>query len=114
MTSTPLNLVNDALNELKAEDIQHLKVSELTDVADTLIICSGTSSRHVKSIAANLVSQAKKAGIPPLGIEGEDEGEWVLVDMGDIIVHILLPKARQFYDLEKLWSTVPLNREVEH
>jgi ribosome-associated protein len=93
-----------ALDDMKAVDIVELDVKDKTSVTDLLIIASGTSSRHVKSIASNVAIEAKKQGTKPLGVEGEDQGEWVLVDLGDIVVHVMQPHVRQFYDLEKLWS----------
>lgn len=97
-------LVLDALDELKAKDIRELDVRGKTSIADLLVIASGTSARHVKSIADEVVKFAKKAGAVPLGVEGEVEGEWVLVDLGDIIVHVMLPRIREFYGLERLWT----------
>ena len=97
-------LILTALDDMKAENIIELDVNGKTSVTDLLIIASGTSSRHVKSIASNVAVEAKKQGKQPLGIEGEEQGEWVLVDLGDIIVHVMQPHVRQFYDLEKLWS----------
>jgi ribosome-associated protein len=94
----------NALEDLKAKDIVTLDVGELTDVMDCMIICSGTSSRHVKSLANNVAVDAKKQGARPLGIEGQEEADWVLVDFGDVVVHVMLPEAREFYDLERLWS----------
>ena len=94
----------EALEDLKAEDITVLDVKGKTTVTDWVIIASGSSSRHVKSIANNVAVEAKKAGRTPLGIEGEKEGEWVLVDLGDIIVHVMQRQVREFYDLESLWS----------
>ena len=96
-------LILTALDDMKAEDIVELDVNGKTSVTDLLIIASGTSSRHVKSIASNVAVEAKKQGKQPLGIEGEEQGEWVLVDLGDIVVHVMQPHVRQFYDLEKLW-----------
>lgn len=96
-------IVIDALEDLKAINIVTLDVTGLTDVMDFLIIASGTSSRHVKSLADNVSMQAKKRDLRPLGIEGEDVGEWVLVDFGDVVVHVMLPATRDFYDLERLW-----------
>lgn len=93
-----------ALEELKAHDIREIDVRGRTSVADLLIIASGTSSRHVKSIADEVVTFAKRAGMLPLGVEGADEAEWVLVDLGDIIVHVMLPRVREFYGLERLWT----------
>jgi ribosome-associated protein len=93
-----------ALDELKANDIREIDVRGRTSIADLLIIASGTSSRHVKSIADEVVKFAKRAGMLPLGVEGEDPAEWVLVDLGDIIVHVMLPRVREFYGLERLWT----------
>lgn len=97
------DLVIDALEEIKAVNTVTLDVRALTDVMDCLIICSGTSNRHVKSLADNVVVKAKAAGLQPLGVEGQDAGEWVLVDLGDVVVHVMLPATRDFYDLERLW-----------
>ncbi|MEP0202817.1 MAG: ribosome silencing factor [Halioglobus sp.] len=96
-------LVTDALDDLKAVNTVALDVTGMTDVTDCLVIASGTSNRHVKSLATNVVVEAKKAGIPPLGVEGDDVGEWVLVDFGDVVLHVMLPATRDFYDLERLW-----------
>jgi ribosome-associated protein len=101
------NTVLTALEDLKAVDIRVLTVTELTPLTDIMIFCSGTSTRHVKSIADNVVKQAKQHGLPIRGIEGENEGEWVLVDLGDVIVHVMLPATRDFYQLEKLWGFSP-------
>lgn len=96
-------LAIDAMEDLKAQDIWVQDVSGSTTITDVMIIASGTSDRHVKSIAGNVVEQAKAAGHPPLGVEGEG-GEWMLVDLGDVIVHVMQPQTRAFYNLEKLWS----------
>jgi ribosome-associated protein len=103
-TATLRRRVLDALDELKAHDIREIDVSGRTSIADLLIIASGTSSRHVKSIADEVVKFAKRAGMLPLGVEGQAEAEWVLVDLGDIIVHVMLPRIREFYGLERLWT----------
>lgn len=100
----------NALENLKGKEILTLDVHELTDVTDTLIIASGTSSRHTRSLAENLVEETKKAGFRALGIEGLDAGDWVLVDYGDTIVHVMQQEARDYYELEKLWSMKPANR----
>jgi ribosome-associated protein len=96
-------VIVDALDDLKAINTVCLDVSGLTDVMDHMVIASGTSSRHVKSLASNVGVEAKKVGVPPIGIEGADVGEWVLVDFGDVVVHVMLPATRDFYDLERLW-----------
>ncbi len=93
-----------ALESLKAKDVREIDVRGRTSIADLLVIASGTSARHVKSISDEVTRFAKKAGMMPLGVEGEQEGEWVLVDLGDVIVHIMLPRVREFYGLERLWS----------
>jgi ribosome-associated protein len=95
-----------ALDDLKAVNTVTLDVRTLTDVMDFMVITSGTSNRHVKSLASHVSVEAKKLGIAPMGTEGEDAGEWVLVDFGDVVVHVMLPATRDFYDLERLW-TVP-------
>ena len=97
------SLVIGALEDLKAVNTVSLDVASMTDVMDVLIIASGTSNRHVKSLADNVCMEAKKQGMRPLGVEGEDAGEWVLVDFGDVVVHVMLPATRDFYDLERLW-----------
>ena len=103
-TSELKDLIIESLEETKAKDIVVLDVKDKTDVTDMMIIASGTSTRHVKSLAINLADKCKKAGTPAMGIEGEEQAEWVLVDMGDIVAHIMMPSARQFYDLERLWE----------
>ena len=97
-------LVLDALDDLKARDVVEVDVRGKSSVADLLVVASGTSSRHVKSIADEVVIKAKRAGVPPIGVEGQREAEWVLVDLGDVIVHVMLPRTREFYGLERLWS----------
>jgi len=93
-----------ALDELKAKDVKEIDVRGKTSIADILIIASGTSTRHVKSLADEVVKFVKKAGMMPLGVEGQREAEWVLVDLGDVIVHVMLPRIREFYGLERLWT----------
>lgn len=101
-------VVIDALEDLKAKEITVLDVTQVTDVTDTMIFVTGTSNRHVKSLASNISVEVKKNGVQPIGIEGDDIGDWVLVDLGDILVHVMLPEIRDLYDLERLWS-VPEN-----
>ncbi|MGD8582682.1 MAG: ribosome silencing factor [Gammaproteobacteria bacterium] len=105
-------LVKQALDDLKAENIVELDVRDKTDVTDYIVVASGNSSRHVKSIASNVVMEAKKAGHPPIGVEGEADGEWMLVDLADVVVHVMQPQIREFYDLENLWQ-VDLSRKQE-
>tara|TARA_B100000700_G_scaffold88342_2_gene99547 strand:+ start:1297 stop:1617 length:321 start_codon:yes stop_codon:yes gene_type:complete len=96
--------VIDKVDDLKGRDIQVLDVHGKTDVADYMIVCSGNSKTHVKSIAEYVATQAKHAGIPPLGVEGGEQSEWVLVDLGDVVLHVMQESMRDFYQLEKLWS----------
>lgn len=98
------DIVIKALEDLKARDVVEIDVTGRTSIADIIVVAGGTSSRHVKSIADEVIKQTKKAGLPPLGVEGQREAEWVLVDLGDIVVHIMLPRAREFYGLERMWS----------
>ena len=99
-----LSIAKDALDDLKALEPVTLDVRELSSVTDYLLVASGTSSRHVKSLAENVLMKAKASGVRPLGVEGERTGDWVLVDFGDVVVHVMQPAARSFYDLERLWS----------
>lgn len=101
-----------ALEDLKGMNITEIDVREMTAVTDVLLIVSGTSSRHVKSLADAVVMACKQGGIRPVGIEGEREGEWILVDLGDLVVHVMLPVVRDFYALEKLWAVTEENREL--
>jgi ribosome-associated protein len=98
------DLVTAALEDFKAIDIQHLDVSGQNPLTDMFVIASGSSVRHIRSMADNLIVKAKEAGVQPLGVEGDRQAEWVLVDLNDIIVHLMLPQTRAFYNLEKLWE----------
>ena len=97
-------LALQALDALKAENIIIIDVRNYVNFTDFMIIASGSSTRHVKSIANEVIEAAKSGNLPPIGVEGEDVGEWILVDLGDVIVHVMLPDTRQFYELEKLWG----------
>jgi ribosome-associated protein len=99
--------VTSALEDMKAVNVRVLDVRGLTDIADTMIIACGNSDRHVRSIAERVAQQAKAAGFRPLGTEGARDGEWVLVDLQDILVHVMLPRVREFYGLEHLWDGGP-------
>jgi ribosome-associated protein len=107
-----LQVIEGALDEIKAVNVKVLDVHKLTDIADTMIIASGNSDRHVRSIADRIIEHAKKAGFRPMGVEGERDGEWVLVDLQDVIVHIMLPRVREFYRLESLWDVSAARREA--
>jgi len=100
-----LTAVSAALEDMKAVNVRLLDVRGLADFADTLVIASGNSDRHVRSIADHVVQKAKAAGMRPIGVEGARDGEWVLVDLNDVVVHVMLPRVREFYGLERLWET---------
>jgi ribosome silencing factor RsfS/YbeB/iojap len=99
------DIVLDALADMKAVDVKALDVRGITDVTDTMVVASGNSDRHVKSIADRVLQRCKEAGFRPYGMEGERDGEWVLVDLNDLVLHVMLPRTRQFYALEKLWES---------
>jgi ribosome-associated protein len=99
-----LDSVRAAVAELKAKDVVEIDVRGKSSVTDFMVVASGTSTRHVKSIADEVVRFAKKLDVQPLGVEGEREAEWVLVDLGDVVVHVMLPRVREFYALERLWT----------
>jgi len=99
-------LTVESLEDLKGKDIVVLDVSDRTTVTDYMIVVTGTSQRHVKSLANELVENSKRAGVRPLGMEGESDGNWILVDLGDVLAHVMTEESREFYALEKLWSVV--------
>ena len=105
------DLVEDTLEDLKGRDLVTLPVADLTDITDYMILASGTSNRHVKSLVAHLVEAAKEAAHPPQGVEGRETNEWVLVDLGDVLVHVMQAETRKFYDLERLWQDIPTDSE---
>lgn len=93
-----------ALDEIKAIDVRVLDVRPLTDITDFMIIASGRSNRQVRALADEVVAEATRRGVRPLGVEGFDQGIWVLVDLGDVVVHVMQPATRDFYQLERLWD----------
>jgi len=105
-----VKLAITALEEIKAQDITTIDVRGKTSITDFMLIASGTSSRHVKSLVDNVLEKVKEQGVRPIGTEGMDTGEWALLDLGDIVVHVMLPTARQFYDLERLWQGAEQSR----
>jgi ribosome-associated protein len=104
------SIVVDALSDMKALDIKTLDVRGLTDIADFMIIASGTSDRHVRSVAQRVAEKAKEAGFRAHGVEGLQDADWVLIDLSDLIVHVMLPRVREFYGLEKLWDMTAAKR----
>jgi len=104
-------LVVASLEDMKARDIQVIDVRGKTAITDVMVIASGTSERHVKAVAETVAFRAKEAGEPPLGTEGLTEGEWALVDLNIVVVHVMLPKVRDFYALERLWSAAESSRK---
>ena len=107
MTEDLKDIVINALEDIKATDIVAIDVRELTGMMDHMIVASGNSNRQVKSLANTVVVDAKKGGYNLIGVEGDDTAEWILVDFGDVIVHIMLPATREFYDIERLWTMRP-------
>ncbi len=105
------DLVLDALDDIKGNEIVSLDVEGQTDIADFMVVASGTTARQVKALSDNVVVKAKAAGYPVNSVEGDDTSEWVLIDLGDVICHVMLPKVREFYDLERLWSIGPKQQD---
>jgi ribosome-associated protein len=105
MTADELtHVVIHALEDVKAVDIRVLDVRGMTGITDVMVIASGNSDRQVRALANNVIVEAKEHGVRPIGVEGERQGQWVLVDLGDVVVHIMLPETREFYGLERLWG----------
>ena len=100
-------LVTAALEDIKALDVQMLDVRKLTTMMDFMIVATGTSDRHVRSISDKVIEAAEQKKVKPLGVEGGDAGEWVLVDLGDVVVHVMQRRVRELYQLEKLWELKP-------
>jgi ribosome silencing factor RsfS/YbeB/iojap len=103
-------VVLDALADMKALEVKFLDVRGLTDIADFMVIASGTSDRHVRSAAQRVVEKTKEAGFRPHGVEGQQDSDWVLIDLSEMIVHVMLPRVREFYGLEKLWDMTATKR----
>jgi ribosome-associated protein len=103
-------VILDALDDMKALEVKFLDVRGLTDIADFMVIASGTSDRHVRSVAQRVVEKAKESGFRPHGVEGQQDGDWVLIDLNEMIVHVMLPRVREFYGLEKLWDMTATKR----
>jgi ribosome-associated protein len=112
LASPIVDIVLRAMDDMKAVNIVTLDVRGVTDVADAMVIASGNSDRHVRAIADRVREFAKQAGYRPMGVEGERDGEWVLVDLNDVIVHVMLPRVREFYRLESLWDVTAARREA--
>ncbi len=104
ITDKLLTLVLEQLDDIKGEDINVIDVRGKTNICDYMVVVTGTSSRHLKSLSGHVEEEVKKNGLKPIGIEGENTGEWIVVDLGDVIVHVMLGQTRDFYQLEKLWE----------
>ena len=106
-TEALAELAETALDDLKGVDVRRIDVREKTSITDVIVIASGTSERHVRSLADRVVERARESGVKPLGVEGEQGGDWLLIDLGDVVVHVMSREKRDFYNLEKLWSMEP-------
>ena len=106
-------LVVDALEDVKAQDIRVFNTTRLSDLFDRVVLASGTSNRHTRALAANVAEKVKHAGGTVVSIEGEESGEWVLVDLGDVVVHIMQPAVRAYYALEEIWGERPVNVKLQ-
>jgi ribosome-associated protein len=105
-------LVLDALDELKAHEVVVLDVAQHSGFTDYMVVATGTSNRHVKSLADNLQRRCREQAVRPLGVEGEQAAEWILVDLGDVVVHLMQPQTRAFYNLEKFWSLTEMSESA--
>jgi len=103
-------IVVDALEDIKGRDIEVINTAKLTELFDRIVIASGDSNRQVKALARNVQDKVREAGGEIVSVEGEEQGEWVLVDLGDIVVHVMQPMVRAYYNLEELWQTTPAAR----
>lgn len=103
-------MILSALEDMKALEIKVLDVRGLTDITDFMVIASGTSDRHVRAVAERVVEKTKEAGFRPHGVEGKQDSDWVLIDLHEMIVHVMLPRVREFYGLEKLWDMTATKR----
>ncbi|MFT5163058.1 MAG: ribosome-associated protein [Alteromonadaceae bacterium] len=99
-----LDFVVEKIDDMKGRDVVKLDVQNKSTITDYMVVCSGNSKKHVQSIGENIALEAKNNGIPPIGVEGKTSGEWVLVDLGSVIVHVMQESTRDFYELEKLWG----------
>ena len=116
MTDYPKNhelaaLVTGALEDGKAIDIKCLEVTKMTTITDFMVVASGSSNRQVRALTERVIDAARESGVRPLGREGEEAGEWVLVDFGDVVMHLMQPETREFYQLEKLWESPPVETQ---
>ncbi len=100
-----LTVVTNALEDVKAKNITVLDVADMTDVMERMVIAEGTSTRHVRALADHVAMQAKQAGFSPIGVEGDTGTDWTLIDLGAVVVHVMMPQARAFYNLEGLWQS---------
>jgi ribosome-associated protein len=107
------DIVVEAATDKKAEDILVMNVSEVTTIADLFVICSGRGERQVQGISDGIVERAKAAGRHPIGVEGYGEGRWILIDLGDVVVHAFVPEERDLYKLERLWGDAPIVLKIE-
>jgi ribosome-associated protein len=110
---TLADIVVEAATDKKAEDILVMNVSEVTSIADLFVLCSGRGERQVQAIADGIVEKAKAAGRSPVGVEGYGQGRWVLIDLGDVVVHAFVPEERDLYKLERLWGDAPVILKIE-